>query len=194
MKTLIYFLFFSFSFISAVAADEMPIEIVRKTNILMINESFFHQNVEAKLIDARNRKIAEWNFKNADNKNWVINLEELPYGKYTLKVEDDLKIVSIEVSSSKKGTRMHNSTLSKLGKPQIKVEKGLVKFRFFAKGQYTEIKIFDIQGNLIYREDFSNQEVIHRHYRLQNETKNTLKFITKTNGETIVAKVNSFKS
>ena len=167
MKTIIFSLFMVLATAFPAHAEESPIAVVKGTNVVLINDAFFSNEVAVKLTDLNNKTLSRWKFGGQENKNKLLNLEELPYGMYMLTMEDTMKIIRLKISSSKKGTVVEKESLVTIAKPQIKFKGGVITYRHFAQGRLVNIMLKDAFGQLLYEEAIVNTDVIHRHYRLK---------------------------
>lgn len=165
MKTLAVLLISILTTISTFASIVEPIETtVEGKNITVYFDQGKSETIAIKIVDKYGFELHSEKVETKNRKSRNYNLEQLPFGVYTLAMESDQKIVYKKIKIDHRNSTVLSEKISY--KPTTFFENNKWKINLLSLGSDVSIKIFDAEYELIFEEKFLNEMVLAKAYDL----------------------------
>lgn len=159
----------SFSQIKAVVEAPTSIYISKSSeaNKIVLNlENMFADNVKCTFTNEEGIIIFRDQISTENRVSKKYDLGQLPMGKYTIEVNDLMKVERLELVISKEGIEFSNEIAEITYKPTVWLnEDKTVDFNLLALGQVASISISSLEGE-IFTESFKKQSSISKRFNL----------------------------
>jgi len=167
MKTLAILLLTVFTTISSFASIVEPLATTVEDKTITVY--FDHEKLEKisiSILDKFGRVLLSEKIQSKNRKSRSYNLEQLPYGVYTIKIDSDQKIVTKKIKTGRNNTLVINEKINYKPTSMFKDDKWMVNV--LALGEQVDIKIFDEDYSEVYNEKVKNENVVAKAYDLSN--------------------------
>jgi len=165
MKTLAILIFTAFTTFSSFASVVEPLTTSVDGNTITVY--FDHQKsemVNISIVDKVGYELLSEEVQSKNRKSRRYNLEQLPYGVYTIKINMDQKIVYKEIKTEKNNTIVLEERITY--KPSTTFENDKWMVNILALGERVDIKIYDAELEPVFEEKIKDTKVIAKTYDL----------------------------
>lgn len=167
MKTLVILIFTLFTTLTSIANTAEPIATALEGQTVTV---FFDNNksetVSVSIIDKSGFVLLTDKVETKNRKSRGYNLEQLPYGVYTIEIDSDQKIVYQTIKTDKHNSTVLNEEVAY--KPTSFFENNRWKLNLLSLGQNVKVQIYDAEFEPIFAEKYNDEKVIAKSYDLSN--------------------------
>lgn len=165
MKTLAILIFTALTTFSSFASGVKPLPtLVEGTTITVYFEDDKSDMLNVSITDRYGYELLSEKIQNKNRKFRKYNLEQLPFGEYSLKIESDQKIVYKTIKMERNNSVVLNEKVTFKPTTFFKNDRWLVNA--LALGEKVSIKIYDEKFQELFEDKFKNESVIAKSYNL----------------------------
>lgn len=165
MKTLAILIFTALTTFSSFASVVEPLATSVDGNTVTV---YFDQDksemVNISIVDKVGYELLSEKVQSKNRSSRRYNLEELPYGVYTLKIDTDQKVVYKKVKTDKNNTTVLEEKITY--KPNTTFENNRWMVNILALGEKVDIKIYDAELETVFEDKIKDTKVIAKTYNL----------------------------
>ncbi len=168
---------------TALMASEPRLETDEKSKSVVFRWEGEREMTSLKFIDDTGRVIYSDSMTPSKNYGKRFNLESLPYGDYTLEVENALKEIVYALRLTKNGIIMLDSDESP--KPIYRKVDGMLFLSLLnLKQEEVKVTIFDSLGRALYKETFNNTMFVEKAFNFKNAFEGEYSIVVKKDTDT----------
>jgi len=165
MKTLAILIFALFTTLSSFASVVEPLATsVEGQTITVYFDNDKSEVLSISIVDKYGFELLSEKVQSKNRRSRKYNLTQLPYGKYTIKIDSDQKIVYKTIQTDKNNSVVLDEKTSY--KPTTFFENDKWMVNALALGEKVDIKIYDSEYEPVYEEKFKNESVVAKSYDL----------------------------
>lgn len=124
------------------------------------------EEISISFVDRYGEELLSEKIQSKNRRSRVYNLEQLPYGIYTLTIDSDQKIVTKKIKTDRHNTLVVAEKVSYKPSSFFKSNRWLINV--LALGEQVNIKIFDENYQEVYTEKVKNENVVAKSFDLSN--------------------------
>lgn len=167
MKTLVILLITLFTTITSFASTGEPIaSTIEGQTITVYFDNEKSETVNISIVDNAGFELLSEKVMTKNRKSRGYNLEQLPYGIYTIEMDYDQRVVYKTIKTGKNNSVVLNEKVTY--KPVSFFQDDRWKLNLLALGEDVQIKIFDADYEPIFEDKIEDQKILAKTYNLSN--------------------------
>ncbi|RLJ79818.1 hypothetical protein [Pedobacter alluvionis] len=151
------------------------------------------ENVNLSLIDVYDEVLFEENIHASAASSKVYDLNELPDGKYTLKVESDVKVAKYNVVIKNGEALVSEPKISNIVKPVYTKKDQVITLNLEnLENSPVEVKVYNEYNDVVYNEVFQDKSQLVKKFNVGKTDSKELTFVVKYKEESFVKTIDTY--